>query len=149
MLLKSALRWLWVLRPLLFLLHINDFPSNVKSYVRLFTDDCLLYRIIDTAADQHTLQQDLAALEHWGHQWGMRFNPSKCEIMIICRSPNTINTISMYTPGSVSLKVVDQAKYLGVTSTNTLSWSPHILNISGNANANISFLWRNLKHCPN
>ena len=35
-----------VLGPLLFLYHINDLPECVKSQVRLFADDCLLYRQI-------------------------------------------------------------------------------------------------------
>ena len=29
---------------LLFLLHINDLPPVVNSKVRLFSDDCLIYR---------------------------------------------------------------------------------------------------------
>ena len=33
-----------VLGPILFLCHINDLPNSVKSSVRLFPDDCLLYR---------------------------------------------------------------------------------------------------------
>ena len=35
-----------VLGPLLFLVHINDLPDHVTSNVRLFADDCLLYRQI-------------------------------------------------------------------------------------------------------
>ena len=112
-----------VLGPLLFLLLINDLPENVQFQVHLFADDCLFYRVIDTAADQHLLQQDLHALEQWGHRWGMRFNASKCEIMRICCSSQPINGISMYQLGGVPLQVVDRAKYLGVNKSNNLSWS--------------------------
>ena len=45
-----------VLGPLLFLCHINDLPDQVESPVRLFTDDCLLYRCIRYVWD-HTLLQ--------------------------------------------------------------------------------------------
>ena len=38
------------LRPILFLVFINDLPDNFKSSVRLFADDCVLYRNI------HSLQ---------------------------------------------------------------------------------------------
>ena len=75
-----------VLGPLLFLCHINDLPQTVKSQVRLFADDCLLYREINYQNDHHTLQNDLKNLEGWANAWGMRFNASKCYILSIKNS---------------------------------------------------------------
>ena len=71
-----------VLGPLLFLIHINDLPERVKSQVRLFADDCLLYRVIRKIEDQLLLQEDLKALEEWASTWGMSFNASKCYVMM-------------------------------------------------------------------
>ena len=59
-----------VLGPLLFLCHINDLPSLVKSTVRLFADDCLLYRLIKTIQDQIHQQKDLESLEKRGKFMG-------------------------------------------------------------------------------
>ena len=70
-----------VLGPLLFLLHIKDLPSVVTYKLRLFADDCLIYRNIKNKEDQIALQKYLNLLENWGNTWGMRFNAAKCNIM--------------------------------------------------------------------
>ena len=134
-----------VLGPLRFLLHINDLPLNVRSKVRLFADDYLLYRPINSAEDQEILQHDLRNLEQWGTKWGMRFNASKCEIMSMHRGRTALTRI--YSLGGLILRQVDRAKYLGVTITEDLTWAPHN-NIAGKANAKIGFLWRNYRFCP-
>ena len=48
-----------VLWPILFLIFINDLPDNINSTVRLFADDCVLYRNIRGSEDQQLLQDDL------------------------------------------------------------------------------------------
>ena len=79
-----------VLGPILFLLHINDLPSVISSKVRLFADDCLVYREIKSRQDQNDLQKDLNLLESWGSTWGMRFNAAKCNIMRVSRKQTPI-----------------------------------------------------------
>ena len=53
-----------VLGPLLFLVYINDLPSRVKATARLFADDCLLYRTVNSSDDAASLQQDLDNLQY-------------------------------------------------------------------------------------
>ena len=48
-----------VLGPILFFLHINDLPSIVSSKVRLFADDCLIYKQIKNNNDQIELQMTM------------------------------------------------------------------------------------------
>ena len=58
-----------VLGPLLFLCYINDLPTCVSSDIRLFADDCLLYRTIHSQQDAVILQEDLNMLQQWEAKW--------------------------------------------------------------------------------
>ena len=46
-----------VLGPLLFLIYINDIIENITSKLKLFADDCLLYRTITSEQDTMALQK--------------------------------------------------------------------------------------------
>ena len=54
-----------VLRPVLFLLYINNLPTGKSSEVRLFTDDTVLLRQICCPGNHHRLQHDLHQQEQW------------------------------------------------------------------------------------
>ena len=54
-----------VLGPILFLMFINDLPHNIASGIKLFADDCVLYRPINSTDDHLALQRDLDQLETW------------------------------------------------------------------------------------
>ena len=77
----SGVRHGTVLGPLFFLCHINDLPECVKSQIRLFADDCLLYRPINSIEDHQILQQDLNKFYNWAKAWGMKFNAKKCYLL--------------------------------------------------------------------
>ena len=135
-----------VLGPLLFLVYINDLPSRVKATARLFADDCLLYRTVNSSDDVASLQQDLDNLQEWEHAWQMHFNPDKCEVIHITRRRARIE-LPYFIHGK-ALSTTKSAKYLGVTICDNLSWNTHISTICRKASNTTAFLRRNLSSCP-
>ena len=127
-----------VLGPLLFLLHINDLPSVVSSKVRLFADDCSIYRNIKNKEDQIALQKYLNLLENWGNTCGRRFNAARCNIMRRVSRTRDPKLFNFSLTGQVLEEFMD-AKYLGVTLSNDLEWSKHIATITNKANSKLSF----------
>ena len=134
-----------VLGPLLFLCFINDLPQHVTSQLRLFADDCLLYRRIKSATDQYILQKDLEALENWAHTWGMKFNATKCYVMSIHRQQNPFT--KFYQLNNHILKQVSENPYLGLIIRDDLQWSSHINKMCTKASQSLGFIRRNLRHC--
>jgi hypothetical protein len=113
--------------------------------VRLFADDCLVYRAIRSVKDQLILQADLIALEKWSVTWGMSFNPTKCNIM---RTTRGLGLQKFYTLHGQILAEVSAAKYLGVLVCNDLKWSKHIASVVSKASQKLGFIRRNLRRCP-
>ena len=132
-----------VIAPILFLIYINDLPNNLKSTVRLFADDTIIYMTISNGTDATALQQDLDKLSTWEETWQMEFHPQKCSALHITRSRNP--KYKQYTLHGHILVKEDNAKYLGVVINKTLSWNNHINDVTKKAIASLSFLGRNLK----
>ena len=137
-----------VLGPLMFLLYINDLPEYLTSdtKVRLFADDCMLYRKITSEQDSAALQQDLNALQQWEQDWLMKFNPPKCQVISVTKKQKLI-TKAYYLHGQ-TLSRADTAKYLGVHLTKNLSWNHHVDALCKKANSTSAFLRRNINACP-
>ena len=70
-----------VLRPILFLIYVNDLPEVVSSTVKLFVDDTELYRAIENEEDKIQLQEDLNNLQRWSEKWLLPFNVAKCKVL--------------------------------------------------------------------
>ena len=134
-----------VLGPLLFLAYINDISTNLSSSCRLFADDCILYREINTPTDAKILQEDLKKLELWEETWGMKFNIEKCMILTITLKHNP--HISEYTLHGKKLTSVTNAKYLGINFDSKLTFNHHVNSVCQKANNTLAFLRRNLRRC--
>ena len=132
-----------VIGPILFLIYINDLPEEVKSTVRLFADDTIMYMTMTSTNDAASLQRDLDNLASWEKKWQMQFHPQKCSILRITRKKTT--QIHDYQLHGHILKSENSSKYLGVTIDNKLCWNDHIDNICNKANGSLAFLRRNLK----
>ena len=113
---------------ILFLAYINDLHESItNSNVRLFADDCVLYRDITDRNDTNLLQQDLDALGRWEANWLMAFNVDKCFVMHATHSKHKIQ--HQYTLHNQTLTPVKHSKYLGVTLSDDLTWRTHISNV--------------------
>ena len=121
-----------VIGPILFLIYINDLPEEVKSTVRLFTDDTIMYMTMTSTNDATSLQKDLDNLASWEKKWQMQFHPQKCSVLRITRKKTT--QIHDYQLHGHILKSENSSKYLGVTIDNKLCWNDHIDNICNKAN---------------
>ena len=83
-----------VLGPLMLLLFVNGIGNNVspQTSIKLFADDCLLYRTINCASDEERLQQDLNTMVEWSNTWLMRFHAAKYHLLKITRQRKPLPT---------------------------------------------------------
>lgn len=135
-----------VLGPLLFLIYINDLPDHINSSIRLFADDCVLYREITQESDISLLQTDLQTISTWCNKWLMTLNSNKSKCMTITR--RSTSPSCSYSINAVPLQHVTSYKYLVVHITNNLSWQTHINYICSNANRTLGYLRRNFSNAP-
>ena len=61
---------------ILFLIHINDLPNELRSNVKLFADDTSLFTIVKGKNESaNVLNNDLLLISKWAFNWKMIFNP--------------------------------------------------------------------------
>ena len=137
-----------VLGPLLFLVYINDICKGISpgTIIRLFADDSLIYRLINSPEDARILQKDLDTLQTWEKLNKMEFHPDKCKVLRITNKRKPI--LYDYHIHNTALEIVESAKYLGVIIDSKLNWSPQISAVCKKASSTLAFLQRNFFLCP-
>ena len=132
-----------VLGPCLFFMYINDMPDSIKSNIRLFADDTIMYLTITNHSDCQALQSDLTTLESWESEWLMAFNPEKCEVIRITKKKKTV--LFDYKLHGITLQLTKNAKYLGIQISDDLAWSKHINQMTTKSNNTLKFIKRNIQ----
>ena len=118
-----------VLGPLLFLIYINDLEKNIKSNIKFFADDTMLFSVVkNPVISANDLNHDLNIIHQWAYQWKMEFNPDPTkqatEVLFSCKKTNTNHPQILFN-GTVVEKVQEQ-KHLGLTLHSNLSFEKHL-----------------------
>jgi hypothetical protein len=75
-----------VFSHVLFLACVNDIWKNTGPNIRLFADDCMIYRKIMYSSDIDKLQTDLNILEKWAVGNEMMINPDKSKAVSLTKA---------------------------------------------------------------
>ena len=130
---------------MLFSIYINGIVTNIKSEIRLFAHDILLYKTIAIPNDQRILQNDLIRFPNtMASNWLMEFNIPKCNILQFTTHHN--KSTFTYKMSNIPLNIVSEHTYFGIHLHHTLE--PRVNYICGKANHLLGFLKRNLYNVP-
>ena len=129
-----------VLRPLLFLIYINDICSlSISSQMVLYADDLVLYKVIQNETDFMELQSDTVEVPKSVQDNSLTFNTSKCKSVLITCKMKTMPPL--YLNGQVIVEVKNY-KYLGVYLTSDLKWDTHIAIICHKSKKLLGLMYR-------
>jgi len=101
-----------VLGPLMFLAYVNDISRNNESTIRLFADDCVIYRKIINKKDIERLQKDLDRLGEWAVENAIKINPSKSKAVRFTRA--RVKDPLDYSLANTLIPEASSCKYLGI-----------------------------------
>ena len=113
-----------LLGPLLFLAYVTDIWRNMESTIRLFADDCVIYRKIINNEDRGKLQKNLFSLGEWAVENAMKMNPSKSKA--ICFARASVNDPLNYSLMGTLIPEALRCKYLGMILRSDLSWADQV-----------------------
>jgi len=113
-----------VLGPLLFLAYVNDIWRDIESKIRLFADDCIIYRKMLNIKDVEKLQADLDILGDWAEENEMKINPNKSKVLNFTRA--RVKEPLNYSLGDQKIPEASCCKYLGIIIQSDLSWADQV-----------------------
>jgi len=78
-----------------YLLHVDDIINtslSQDSKISLYTDDMVLFKIINSKADYADLQNDIDGLNYWVTANHLTFSSSKCKYITLTKEKSVTST---------------------------------------------------------
>ena len=113
-----------VLGPLLFLAYINDIWRIIESKIRLFADDCIIYRKILNIKDVEKVQTDLDRVGDWAEGNEMKINPNKSKALSFTRAQ--VKDPLNYSIGDQKIPEASCCKYFVIIIRSDLNWADRV-----------------------
>ena len=96
-----------------------------QTDIQTFADDTALSIISNSPDEIQSIANSLPDVIHkWGVSVKLNFNPAKCEAVLFTRKTE-IKDINLVM-NNQTIKIVKDAKYLGIFSDQKLNWHKHI-----------------------
>ena len=137
-----------ILGSLLFLIYINDLPSELKSDFKLFADDTSLFTVFkDKNESANILNNDFLSISTWAYNWKMLFNPdsSKPAQEVLFSRKKKIQVHPTISLNNVQVERVSYQKHLGVLLDEKLNFKQHIDSAISKVNKGVSVI-KKLRH---
>jgi hypothetical protein len=139
-----------VLGPLLFLLYINDLPYCSNRLVfQLFADDTnIFFSSKNLDLIQTTLNIELKNVSQWLNANRLALNIEKTNFVVFHSPKKKPHKVLSICIDNQSIREATSVKYLGVLIDSTLSWRPHISELSKKIAKSVGILSK-LRHYLN
>ena len=137
-----------ILRPLLFLIYVNDMKAAVKCKLLLYADDsALLASSSDVLEIEDVLSRELESVSEWLVENRLSLHLGKTESILFGSNKRLAKRRELHiTCNGNDIESGAKVTYLGVTLDQNLSGSSMITKIVSKCNNKIKFLYRNAKN---
>ena len=117
------------MRPLFFLVYINDLTEGLTTHAKLFADDTSLFSVVHgSIASSVSVTNNLLKISQWAYQWKMIFNPDvskQAQEVVFSRKAITTNHSTVYFDNVPAIGENFQ-KLLGMILDSKLNFFDHI-----------------------
>ena len=118
---KSGIPQGSILGPFLFIIFINDLPSDIKNHCMMFADDTKIFGNPGKA-----LQLYIKRADDRVHTWQINFNVAKCKVLHFGRKDNTYDYYMSNQNHMCKIVSTSHEKDIGVIFDDNLLFDSHI-----------------------